>query len=268
MSAYANESFISENGKYLLLALVLHVALGVLLTVTINSTRHAVTPGQLAIKAVVIDNTAKRLKKEKEQAEAERLAREQAEAERKAREKLEEEQRQQQAKRDEEQRQQALAEQKRKAEADRQAVAKKKVDEDKKRVAEIKAKQLEKQNKERDAREQVQREAELKRQLAEEEGRMQAQNSGKLSLYQAMLEQHIARNWVMPDSARPGIVCVVSIRQSAGGVVLSRTVGKWNGDEAVRQSLEAAVLRSSPLPLPDDMRLFEPEIILTVRPEQ
>jgi len=274
MAAVANDNFFAENGKYLLAALAMHLAIAGMLTVTMNATARKATPVALAISATLVDHSAQRAKREKEKAQADQLARERAEAEEKIR-KQAEAQREEEARREEERqeakrvadkREQQLAiDKKRKAE--QQTAAKKKATDDKKRAADIKSKQAEKKQAEREASEQALREAELKRQLADEDGRMQAKNSGALNQYRAMLQQRIERNWSKPDSARPGIVCVVSVRQTAGGVVLSVTVGKCNGDDAVRHSIEAAVYRSSPLPLPDDMRLFEREFGLTLRPE-
>src|SRR5690349_16458458 len=107
MSAVVHDNFLAENWKYLLIAVALHVAIGVAFTITMNATQQPVAPGQLAIKAVIVDHSAQRLKREKEKAEADRLAREQAEAEQKERDKAEadRQQKEQQAKREEEQRQ-------------------------------------------------------------------------------------------------------------------------------------------------------------------
>jgi len=282
MSSVANDNFIAENWKYLLAAVALHAVLVAAVTITIDSTRQAVIPSQLAIKAVVIDNSAKRLQREK-QAAAERAAREQAEAEEKAREQLEAERREaeQQAlekkreaaeqvelKRQEDQRQKTAAEQKRKAD-EKQAAVKRQADE-KKRAADIKAKQAEKLKVERDAREQAQREAELKRQLADEEGRVQAESSGALSQYAALIQQRVVRSWNKPASAKQGIQCEVKVTQAQGGTVLSVQVlaDKCNGDAAVRQSIEAAVYRSSPLPMPSDSRLFQRVIIFQFKPDE
>jgi len=44
-------------------------------------------------------------------------------------------------------------------------------------------------------------------------------------------------------------------------------VGQCNGDEAVVRSIEAAVLRASPLPKPPTPALFERNLIVTFRPE-
>jgi colicin import membrane protein len=117
-----------------------------------------------------------------------------------------------------------------------------------------------------DARAQAAREAELNRQLAEEEGLMEAQNSGLNSQYAALIQQQIERNWNRPPSARAGLECEIRVAQSPNGVVLSAQVGKCNGDAAVKQSIEAAVLRSSPLPPPPDRRLFQRNLILNFKP--
>jgi colicin import membrane protein len=273
MSAATADNFFADHAKYLLAALVLHVVVVVLLTVTINSSRQVVVPAQLAIKATIVDNSAKRIKREKEQAEAERVERERVAAEKKQAEEVEakkEEERQEeerQAKQAEVKRQQQLvADKKQKADAERLALAKKKTDDDKKRAADSKTKQAEKQKAERDAREQAQREAELKRQLADEEGVMQAQNSGLMSQYAALIEQKVVRNWTKPATARAGIQCEVKVTQAPGGMVMTVEIDKCNGDAAVQESIKNAVNRSSPLPAPPDARLFQRVIVFVFKP--
>jgi len=235
-----------------------------------HATRQTVAPAQLAIKATIVDNSAKRIKREKEQAEAARLERERFEAEQRAREQAEvqrQEEERLEAQRAEYKRQQQLvADKNRKAEAQNKAAATKKAADDKKRAADIKAQQAERQKVEREAREQAQREAELKRQLADEEGMMQAQNAGLLNQYMALIQQRVIRNWNKPASARPGIQCEVKVTQTPGGVVLSVLVDKCNGDAAVRQSIETAVYRSSPLPVPPDARLFQRVLVFVFKP--
>jgi colicin import membrane protein len=273
MSAATADNFFADHAKYLVAALVLHVVVVVLLTVTINSSRQAVVPAQLAIKATIVDNSAKRIKREKEQAETERVERERVAAEKKQAEEVEakkEEERQEeerQAKQAEVKRQQQLvADKKQKADAERLALAKKKTDDDKKRAADSKTKQAEKQKAERDAREQAQREAELKRQLADEEGVMQAQNSGLMSQYAALIEQKVVRNWTKPATARAGIQCEVKVTQAPGGMVMTVEIDKCNGDAAVQESIKNAVNRSSPLPAPPDARLFQRVIVFVFKP--
>jgi colicin import membrane protein len=194
--------------------------------------------------------------KQKEEAERARIAEAQAEkekAEAKARAQAEEKAR-------------AQAEAKAKAEAD----AKAKAEAERKRVAEIERKQKEEADKRRaaeDAQSKAAREAELRRSMAEEEGREQAVNSGLLNQYLAMIQQRVARNWNRPASVRPGLECEVRVSQTPSGTVLSAQVTTCNGDAAMRQSIEAAVLRSSPLPPPPDPRLFERVLIFTFKPD-
>ena len=97
---------------------------------------------------------------------------------------------------------------------------------------------------------------------------MQAENAGLLNQYIAMIEQRIVRNWNRPPSARAGLECEVRVAQTPGGTVLSVQIGRCNGDAAVRQSIEAAVMRSSPLPPPPDPRLFERNLVLVFKPLQ
>ena len=278
MSSFAGENFFVDNWKYLLAALAMHVAIAVMLTVSLRSRPQVIVP-QLAIKGVLVDHTAQRLKREK--AEAERQARERAAAEKQAQEaaaqqaaeeaRHQEELRQQQA--------QAAAEQQRIAAAQKaaaqkasaqQAAAQKaaalKAAAEKQRLAEIAAKQEARRKAELAARAQQQREAELRRQLAEEEGRMEVQQSGLMNQYVAMIQQRVIQNWNKPVSARPGIQCDVRVTQAPGGTVLSVTIDKCNGDQPVRQSIEAAVYRSSPLPAPPDSRLFQRVIVFQFKP--
>jgi colicin import membrane protein len=76
------------------------------------------------------------------------------------------------------------------------------------------------------------------------------------------------RNWAAPASASPGIECVIDVRQLRSGDVVSATVGRCNGDEAVRRSIEAAVLKASPLPQPEDPNLFNRDLRITFQPEE
>jgi colicin import membrane protein len=51
-------------------------------------------------------------------------------------------------------------------------------------------------------------------------------------------------------------------------VVAGVRIGTCNADDAVRRSIEAAVLRASPLPLPDEATLFERNLRFIFKPEQ
>jgi colicin import membrane protein len=56
------------------------------------------------------------------------------------------------------------------------------------------------------------------------------------------------------------------VTQVPGGEVVGVKIGECNGDEVVRQSIEAAVYRASPLPEPPDPALFERNLKLEFKP--
>jgi colicin import membrane protein len=76
----------------------------------------------------------------------------------------------------------------------------------------------------------------------------------------------IQRAWIRPASARAGIECVLYVTQVPGGEIVNVRLGACNGDQAVRESIEAAAFRASPLPPPPDPALFERNLIINFRP--
>lgn len=195
---------------------------------------------------------AEALAKQKAAAEAKRKAdaeaKQKADAKRKA-------DAQAQRKAEAEAKRKAAAEARRKAEAE----AKQKAD------AKLKAEALAKRKAEAERRE-AQSRADLARQLAEEEHLDAAQGSGLLAQYVDVIRQKVERNWLKPASARSGIHCVVQVQQIPGGEVVDVRVTECNGDAAVVRSIEAAVLRSSPLPPPPDPALFERSLEFVFQP--
>lgn len=147
------------------------------------------------------------------------------------------------------------------------------------REREEKQKAREKEQQEKAAREKAEREkaavdkerqlreAELNAQIAAEERLAAARASGKMDQYVAQITARIESKWIRPPSARSGLECEVSVTQAPGGTVVSARVTRCNGDDAVRESIAAAVLRASPLPLPADAALFERNLVVTFRPE-
>ncbi|HEX4050574.1 MAG TPA: cell envelope integrity protein TolA [Steroidobacteraceae bacterium] len=110
--------------------------------------------------------------------------------------------------------------------------------------------------------------ADLKNQLQKEE-RLDALEHGPAEEeYVTAIIARISQFWVRPASAQPGVKCTVHLTQISGGEVTRVTVEDCNGDEAVRQSVQTAVYRASPLPAPPDPALFQPNIIVTFAPDQ
>jgi len=133
--------------------------------------------------------------------------------------------------------------------------------------ADRKAREQAARDKEVADRQKTQREAELRARLAAEEHFAAAQASGQLAQYQAQIRARIERAWIRPASARPGLSCEVRITQVTGGEVVDVKVGSCNGDDTVRQSIEAAAYRASPLPQPPDPALFDRNLVVTFKPQ-
>jgi len=126
-----------------------------------------------------------------------------------------------------------------------------------------------------EARVRAEREASLQRALSEEIAateaaearRAAAARAASLSAqWAAAIQARVQRAWIRPASAQAGLDCRVAVTQAMGGTVIRVEVKECNGDEAVRQSLEAAVFRASPLPAPSEPSLFERNIELRFRP--
>ena len=85
---------------------------------------------------------------------------------------------------------------------------------------------------------------------------MAAENSPEMAVYQNLIMQKIQRNWAMPASVTDDTSCVVSVRQTRTGDVISARIVSCNGDEAVKRSILAAIDRASPLPMAPNPDLF------------
>jgi colicin import membrane protein len=111
-------------------------------------------------------------------------------------------------------------------------------------------------------------EAELAAQVALEAEQNAAREAGLQDQYIRMLESKIKQEWNRPLSAQPGLDCIVRVVQLPSGDVISATVATCNGDEAVRRSIERAVMDASPLPKPPHPSLFERNLNVNFRPEE
>ena len=210
------------------------------------------------------EELARRVQEQKEQAEREaqeKLQAEQAKQLELDRQREEQERQQQQAlaeekaaqeKREAEQKKAALE----KAEAERKAAEAKKREEDKRLAEEQKAQQ------QADA----ERQADLQRSLSQEIRQDQLRNSGAVASWVSLITARITENWDKPPSVRSGLVCVLDVTQAPGGTVTKVSIGSCNGDEAVRESIQTAVYKASPLPPPPDPSIFQRELVITFRP--
>lgn len=114
--------------------------------------------------------------------------------------------------------------------------------------------------------ERARRESELRAQMAAEERVNAARGSAQQAEYKALIEARINRAWIRPATARSGINCEVRVTQVPGGEVVGVQLTRCNGDAAVRESIEAAVYRASPLPQPPNPDLFDRNLLVTFAP--
>ena len=112
------------------------------------------------------------------------------------------------------------------------------------------------------------RQAELQRSLEAEERGNAIRNSDEAARWHASIVAKVTRAWTRPLSAQPGISCIVSVTQVPGGEVTAVRVNSCSIDDAaLRESVETAVYRASPLPSPPDPALFERNLELTFAPQ-
>ena len=283
---------IRENPRAVTYAVLMHVGLLLLLVISLDWTPKAIKPGShKPIQAELVDLSQLQAVEAKKQAEQQRIAEEQqrkleqeaqqkAEAERKLKA---EQAAKQKAEAERVAKQKAEAERKRKAEQ----AAKQKAEAERKRKAEQAAKEQaakekaakEKAAKEKAAKEQAeaerkrkaeqaakekaaaeaarQREAEqaLQAQLAEEQAQARAEHA--LSGYIPQIQNKIQRNWLRPAGSAGGLSCLIRVKLIPGGEVVDAKVVRSSGDPLFDRSVETAVLKASPLPMPADATMFK-----------
>lgn len=94
-------------------------------------------------------------------------------------------------------------------------------------------------------------------------------DQSEIDKYKAMIVQMISQNWLVPDNASKDLSCQLLIQVGPGGVVLNVQVITSSGNPQLDDSAVAAVMKASPLPVPDDPKLFDKfrKLRLTVKPE-
>lgn len=210
------------------------------------------------------EREAREREEQRRQADAERKAREDKAREQKAREEKARQDAEAQKKADAQRRQEA----ERKAAAEKAAAEKRAAEKAAADKAAAERKAADAAAKARQAEAARRREAaELARMLAEEEALLAARDSGALSDYMNLINQKVKRNWTKPLSARPGVECEVTVTQIPGGEVVDVVIGRCNGDDALRRSVDLAFRKASPLPLPDDPTLFKRTLKVLFKPE-
>jgi colicin import membrane protein len=173
------------------------------------------------------------------------------------------------------------AEQKKQEEerARREAEVKRKLEEEKKaaeakRRAEEEKKRAEAARKQEEAQRRKQAEEEFKQSLAaEQRAREQAAADARVTRevdrYIELVRQRVSRVWSRPGT-RKGLRCTVFVRVAPGGEVLEARITRSSGDVAFDRSVENAVYKAVPLPVPAEPAAFEKfrEIEFVFNPEE
>ena len=223
----------------------------------------------------VKDRDIKKKQQEAERLRQQRLAREKQAREKQAREKLA--------------REKAAKEKLAKAKADKEKAAAEKLAQEKaaKAKAEKEKAAKEKAAKEKAIAEEAAREAaeqSLMEQLALEEANSeirrqeeaaakvaQAERATQLTAeHQDIIRAQVAAAWRYPPNVTPEMEVEVRLTMVPTGEVISATVTKSSGHQALDRSVEQAIMKASPLSVPDDIRVFEKNfrtLTMKFRPE-
>jgi len=89
-----------------------------------------------------------------------------------------------------------------------------------------------------------------------------------LAIYVSQIANKVESSWLKPPTAPKSLSCKVHVNQLPNGEVVGVQVVKSCGDEATDRSVEQAVRKASPLPIPPDARLFDRELEFTFEPKE
>ena len=252
------------------LAFVLHIAVFLTLILTFDTSDANIPVRPLLIKASIINEEnlitpqKKRAQERRQAEEKKRLDDIKAEEIKKEKIEIAKKKKIEDLRKEKEKIKKEAIEKKRKQEEELEM---KRIQAEQERLDDIKRQRAENE-KQRKEIEEAEKQAQLDRELANEQKRLNALRSGALTRYMYALMTKIENNWIQPVSAGMGISCTVSVRQLPGGEVVSANVEVCNGDESVRRSIEAAVYKASPLPDPEDPSLFERNLKFIFEPIQ
>ncbi|MBN59246.1 cell envelope integrity protein TolA [Thalassolituus sp. UBA3500] len=213
----------------------------------------------------------------KEKAAKEKAARDKAAADKAAKEKAEAEQRaRQKAAEEKAAKEKAAAEKLAREKAAKEKAAKEKAAREKAAAEKAAA---EKAAREQAAAEQAlmeqmaleQAEAEIRRQEEAARAAEAAEKAAQMTAeYQDLIRAQVASVWNYPPNVSAELEVEVRLVMVPTGEVISATVTRSSGNDALDRSVEQAILKASPLPVPDDIRVFEKNfrrLTMKFRPE-
>lgn len=251
---------IREYPRAVVYAVLMHVVLLILLVVSLDWTPKISQPGaSKPIQAELVDQRKLDAVKQQKLAEQQRIkaeqARKKAEVEKQRKAEIAAKQKAEAAKKRKVEaaaRKKAAAEKKRKADA----AAKQKAAAEKQRKADAVAKQ----KAEAAAKQKAATEAKRKAAEAALQAQMAAEHeqrvSGVVAEYTAYIQAKVNRSWLRPPGVPEGLSCTVKVILIPGGDVANVEIIKSSGNPVFDRSVEAAVFKAAPMPLPPDSGLF------------
>ena len=264
--------------KAVVYAVLVHIVVAALLVVSLRwhqTSRPRPQAKPPAVNATVVDDARVKQeveairkeearKLEEELAAQRRLEESKRQADEAEKKRVAEEQRIAELKRKQEDERKRLAEKKRETEeAERKRVAEQKraVEEaERKREAE-RVRVAEEAERKREAERRKEAESALREQMAAEEKQREdaraARAMAEVERFTLLIRQRVERAWIRPGTVAAGISCVVRVRLVPGGEVVDARVVRSSGNAAFDRSVESAVYKASPLPLPTDTQMFE-----------
>jgi colicin import membrane protein len=114
---------------------------------------------------------------------------------------------------------------------------------------------------------------ELQQQVANERQQISetksAASEGEIDKFKQMIVHAISRKWLMPDIENAELTCTLLVHVGPGGEVLSIDVLQESGAPALDRSAHIAIMKASPLPVPENSELFDKfrALRLTFRPQ-
>jgi colicin import membrane protein len=84
--------------------------------------------------------------------------------------------------------------------------------------------------------------------------------------YVNRIRAKVRQHWILPQDVQGNPEAIFNVVQLPTGEVLSVKLKKSSGNPALDAAIERAILKSSPLPLPEPRSLFDRQLELTFRP--
>lgn len=97
--------------------------------------------------------------------------------------------------------------------------------------------------------------AERDRQRREEEARQRRINDA-MAKYVGLITGKVERHWIRPAESPSQFNCIVRVQLMPGGAVVRASVVKSCGSVMLDRSVESAVYKASPLPVPSEPEIF------------